>query len=293
MGCRAQVLVVGDPALADVGEERIHALEARWSRFLEDSDVTRANRSAGWPVEVSDDTLHLAERAKEAQELTAGAFNPLLGAQLATLGYDRDFVLVPQDRPWGSTSQPRPSRDAPIEIDRARRTIRVPDGCAFDPGGIGKGLAADLAATALIQAGAEGALVNLGGDLRVTGSAPDENGWILGVDDPFCAGAQVLQVALRDGAIATSSRLHRRWSGPDGDRHHLLEPRTGQPARTPIVAVTVVAASGWAAEAVSKAVFVHHPSVSLAILDEHGVDGMVTLEDRTRLMTPMLQAAAC
>lgn len=276
MGGRAQVLVVGPPGLVAVAEARVAELEDRWSRFLPDSDVSRANASPGRPVSVHRDTLELARAARQAHRETGGAFDPLLGRDLEALGYDRPFVDIDPDRP---PTSPPSRRDAPLAIDVAASTLTVPIGRSFDAGGIAKGLAADLTVETLLRAGADGALVNLGGDLRVSGTAPSVDGWVVSIDHPLEEEGELVRVVLADGAIASSSRLHRAW-GPEEDRvHHLVDPATGRPVDNGVVGVTVFAATGWRAEAFTKAAFLAGPEEGIDVLEDHGLDGVVVRVD--------------
>src|SRR4029077_6961859 len=93
----------------------------------------------------------------------------------------------------------------------------------------------------LLEAGARGACVDLGGDLRAAGDSPnDDGGWTVALEDPW-GGDDLARVGLSDGAVATSSVLRRRWTSGGQARHHLIDPRTGRPAETSLVQVTVVA----------------------------------------------------
>ena len=276
MGGRAQVLVVGERGLAEVAEERIAELEARWSRFLPTSDVSRANARPGHRVPVHADTQRLAEAAVAAHLETDGAFDPLLGRDLESLGYDRPFDDLDQNRAPGP-SLPRTPEG--LEIDLEAGTLSVPPGRAFDAGGIGKGLAADLTIETLRQAGAEGALVNLGGDLRAWGGPPGTEGWVVSVDHPLPAGGELVRVVLVDGAVASSSRVHRAWGPPASRVHHLVDPATGQPAFNGVIGVTVFAATGSRAEAFTKAAFLAGPDDGLAVLEKHGLDGILVVDD--------------
>jgi FAD:protein FMN transferase len=96
----------------------------------------------------------------------------------------------------------------------------------------------------------------------------------------------LLRLAISDGAVATSSRLRRRWRTASGDAHHLIDPRTGRPAHTDVVAVTVVAAEGWWAEALTKTLFLTGP----AGLDDNDVHAVIATADGTRHSTPDLKA---
>ncbi len=296
-------------ALADRAVARVAELERRWSRFDPASDVSLVNAASPRPVAVAPETLELARRAVEAARETGGRFDATQLPALLAAGYDRTFTLIAAAEaatplPWdrapgvnddagadgagaggtgaGGRARPVALAAAPggaLAIDPEAGTVAVATGHGLDPGGIGKGLAADLVSGELMAAGAAGALVNLGGDLRVRGRGPDEGDWPLSVADPFDPEVELLRLAVGDGALATSSRLLRRWHDRHGRPvHHLLDPFTGVPTGTDVVAVTVLAAEGWWAEALTKALFtldagqalghVHHAAA--VIVDRSG-----------------------
>lgn len=289
MGTDVQLAVVGgDPSMLRVGENRICELEARWSRFLDTSEISALNRHAGRPVIVSADTFELVARAVHAWTVTDGRFDPTVGAALAAHGYDREFAelsAMTSDAP--ATTTPTPGA-AHIDLAPAINAVTLPAGVTFDPGGIGKGLAADITAELLVSLGADGALVNLGGDLRVTGRPPAPEGWVVSVADPVDPDRELLRVAVPEGAVATSSRLERRWQTTAGEAHHLIDPATGRPADTETVAVTVVAGEAWWAEALTKGLFLTGRD-GLGGLD--GAHAVIVDADGARYATPALEAA--
>jgi thiamine biosynthesis lipoprotein len=148
-----------------------------------------------------------------------------------------------------------------IDVDGAR--LRVPPGVRIDLGGIGKGLAADLVAEALVAAGAAGALVDVGGDLRATGASPDGEGWAVEVEDPLDPARTAVTLHFGDGGdvgVATSSTLGRRWSRADGSTaHHVVDAATGRSLDGPYVAATVVATRAWLADVGCKVVLAGDP----------------------------------
>lgn len=272
MGADVHVLVVGGPpALLDIARELVEALEARWSRFRPDSEVSRLNEHAGRPVRVSPETLTLVRRAVDGASVTAGRYDPTVLGAVLRAGYDRSFELLAADPPPGRS--PLGLGWQRIAVDAARSTVTLPAGVGFDPGGIGKGLAADLLVHELLARGAAGACANLGGDLRVDGDAPGGGPWVVDVGHPLRR-EPATTIGLRRGAVATSSRVRRAW-GPRGDRHHLIDPATGRPARTGLAAATVVAAEGWQAEVMAKAAFVAGMPEGLRLLDTTGTDGLL------------------
>lgn len=286
MGTDAEILVVdGDPTALRVARRRIEALEARWSRFRSGSDTTALNRCAGTWVPVADETVLLVERAVQGARSTDGRYDPTVGGAVIAHGYDRTFAEVPT-RTLSLTTHPVIDGSWPmIEVDAERGIVCLPEDTVFDPGAIGKGLAADLLVEELAPLAA-GILVNLGGDLRVSGAAPDSAGWVISIDDPFDPEGELARMAIASGAVATSSRLKRRWDTADGPAHHIIDPRTGRPARTDVVAVTVLAAEAWWAEVQATSLFLSGPA-GLDELDDT-VEALIVLADGTRHATPLL-----
>ncbi|NKQ52362.1 FAD:protein FMN transferase [Amycolatopsis sp. K13G38] len=259
MGSTAHVLVHGPGAgaLVDLARARIAELGSRWSRFREDSEISRVNAQAGTPTFVSADTLILIARAVAGWRRTGGLFDPTVHAAMLAHGYDRDFALLHSrealPRPEAARHQPAPGCTG-ITLDLAASRVVIPPRTALDPGGIGKGLAADLVSAQLRQHGATGVLVNIGGDVRVRGRAATGEGWVVSVADPFSADGELLRLGLPAGAVATSTTLHRRWMSAGRPVHHIMDPRSGRPSAGDLVSATVVTRSAWWAEVLTKAV---------------------------------------
>jgi thiamine biosynthesis lipoprotein len=258
----------------------VERLEDLWSRFREDSEVSRINGAAGQAVVVSQETIDLVQAAERAWLMTGGAFDPLLGAELAALGYDRTFDEVnPANAGTGSYAAmaPVPRAVGDIRVDAHARTIRIPRGAALDLGGIAKGWAADQLVKSLLARGAKGACVNLGGDLAVGGRAPHPRGWP--IDVKHAASPPPRLILLTAGGAATSTTLRRAWLGPDGDpRHHLLDPATGTSCEGALVEITVVARSAAEAEVLTKLAFAAPDRLQRAI-DDAGAAAIMTSED--------------
>ena len=289
MGTEVHLVAVGaHPDVLELGRRHIHELEALWSRFREDSEISRLNSAAPRPVRVSPETIELVRRSLEGWRATSGAFDPTILGDLVALGYHSSFERLEEESP----PPPFPRRRggaAGVVVDQRNQTVRLPEGAAIDPGGIGKGLAADIVAEKMLEAGARGGCVNVGGDLRVAGRPPTPAGWTVGVDDPF-GGPPLTTLSLQEGAIATSSRLGRTWMRSGVLRHHLLEPATGQPASTRLAAVTVVAGRGWWAEVLAKAIFLAGPSGGVALLEQAGATGLRLDDNRRLIAAPGMEA---
>jgi len=286
MGTNAHVIYGGDdPQHAALAMARVQQLEQLWSRFIASSEISKINAAAGDPVAASAETLVLVERAVEAWELTGGLFDPMVLEQIRALGYDKTFKELATLPPLAPSAEAiavvanggRASLG--ISVDREAGTVTAADGRGIDSGGIGKGLAADMVVDSLLEAGAAGALVNLGGDLRSGGAAP-EGGWRVEVDNPFDPSGPPAARFLLDGqALVTSSSQGRRWRDGDEENHHLLNPATGQPAVSDIASVTVIADQGWRAEALAKAAFLSGREDALEMLPRQGATGVIVGRD--------------
>lgn len=258
-------LTIGGPLARRAAEEawrvvrlEFEASEAAMSRFRATSEVTAINRAAG------DGTWQSASRrlrralvaTDRARRVTGGLFDPRVLVALDGLGYRGAEI--------GARARSRASGDGPVvDLDRAGR-LRV--GTPIDLGGIGKGLALRWAADSAQRVLAEGhtaeaspdpgLLLDAGGDIVARGRGPLDGTWSIGIEDPTGGPEPLAVVALGHGAIATSSVRRTAWE-VDGRRvHHLLDPATGRPADSGLLAVTVAAADPAWAEVWAKALFV-------------------------------------
>jgi len=263
MGSSLHLLATGDRAVVEplIGwaEDRVHELERRWSRFIDTSEVSQLNHNPGRPIQVSSDTVLLVQRAIEARQLSQGRFDPTLLQAIKANGYDRTFASIkaPVDMPcfdaWTMGL-------GGMTVDVDNQTVTLDPGTGFDPGGIGKGLAADLVAEEMVQQGARGALVNVGGDLRCVGQGPAGGSWIVAVGDA-AVGVEARVLELAEGGVASSTCQRRRWKRRTArgtvDAHHLLDPETGMSSPHAANLVTVVAGCCSDAEWLATALAAH------------------------------------
>jgi thiamine biosynthesis lipoprotein len=154
----------------------------------------------------------------------------------------------------------------------------------IDPGGLGKGLAADLVADEAMQAGALGSLVEIGGDIRVAGIPPEGSGWpisisAIGTDVPSAV------IDVSDGGIATSTPRLRTWSTNGEHRHHLIDPTTLRPSTADVVSCTVIAGTAAWAEAFTKIAFSVDLESALDSLERWGLAASITTSTDT-ITTP-------
>jgi FAD:protein FMN transferase len=243
------VVVTRDPAgLAGARaavECEIAAVDEACSRFRSDSEVSRVNEAGGREVAIGPvlvEALRIALRAAAASD---GLVVPTVGRALRLAGYDRTFRVVASRDPRTFRARFEPVAGAEaVELDERRCTVRVRRDVELDLGATAKALAVDRAAAAARDAAGCGVLVSIGGDLALAGPPPAE-GWPVRIADDHAApldGAGPV-IGLRDGGLASSSTAVRRWRAGEAELHHIVDPRTGRPARTPWRTATIAAAS--------------------------------------------------
>ena len=228
----------------EVLEDELAAIDAACSRFRADSEISLLHERAGRPVRVSRLLARALAVSLDAARATDGLVDPTVGAAVRGLGYDSDFASVAAD----SDQEPPEPVAAPgwwrVALDEQERFALLPKGIDLDLGATAKALAADLAAVQISTDTGCGVLVNLGGDLRVSGPAP-AGGWLLRVCEDHAAAPEQAgpMVSVESGAVATSSTTVRSWRRAGRQLHHVVDPRTGDVAAAVWRTVTVAAAT--------------------------------------------------
>ena len=273
-----------------IAREHLDALDRAVSRFRPDSEVCRlAVRAVAGPASAhASPTFAAALRAAlHAARITDGLVDPTVGSALVANGYDADLDVVRARAGFVRSRVAEVSGWENLEIDESDR-VTVPAGCLIDLGATAKAFAADTIAGMLAARLPGGFLVNLGGDIAVSGRLP-AGGWRVGVQTADGAVAQV--VTTTGQGLATSSTQLRTWatgpgspSGRDGAgrAHHIVDPRTGHTAPPTWAQVTCAGASALEANAASTAAIVLGPDAP-AWLQARGIparldgcDGEVT-----------------
>jgi FAD:protein FMN transferase len=265
----------------------LEAFAARLSRFRDDSELCALNASPAEVVPASP-LLRAAVRAGLwAAESTGGLVDPTVLPALERAGYreSRDDARKGTDpflaRALLAAPPRRPARPAAdpawrsVRVDDARGVIERPPGIRLDTGGVGKGLAADAVAHRL--AGHDRFVVDCGGDMVVGGRGAERSPWEIEVAHPL-TGECVHRLTVASGGVATSGLNVRVWRRPDGRcAHHLIDPSTGEPAWTGLIAATALAPTALEAETLSKAALLRGPAGAREVLAAHG--GLMVHDD--------------
>jgi FAD:protein FMN transferase len=267
-------------AAADMAKHALLTWHRQFSRFIEESELSRLNRSAADEVAVSPLMRKMVSVALAAARDTGGLVDITLADEIEHAGYaghmddpGTDLGAALAAAPPRATAAPHPDeRWRRIGLDDRHGTIRRPPGLRLDVGGIAKGVFADELAGMLDEFDAY--VVDCCGDLRVGGRARLRRP--VNVAGPF-AGPTLHTFPVTAGAVATSGIGRRSWTA-DGGRpaHHLLDPRTGAPAFTGIVQATALAPTAAQAEVLAKAALLSGPARAAEWLT---YGGLIVLDD--------------
>jgi thiamine biosynthesis lipoprotein len=290
-GANVEVLVGGRspsgttaPVAALLAQGMLRGLHARLTRFDPSSELSQLNAAPETVVYASRLLRRLARAVVEAGERSGGLVDATLLDELERAGYVASRAglegLRASELLHGSLAWPtRPARPRADEawrrivVDDAARTITRPPRLRLDSGGLGKGLAADLAADALRLHPVFA--VDCAGDVRIGGRAGVARRVL--VESP-AGGDPVHELQIVDGAVATSGVTRRSWRDATGAvKHHILDPSTGQPAWTGVVQATALAPTALEAETLAKASLLAGPDRGRGLLEEHG--GVLVLDD--------------
>lgn len=285
MGCPIQVMVgpplsPGAPSparAAAAARAYLEDFDVRLSRFRAGSELSQLNGDPREEVPASPLLRAAVAAGLWAAERSGGLVDPTVIDALEDSGYAASRART-RPEPLGDALAAAPARHPAAPDPRARwRTIVVDDdagvirrpvGVRFDTGGSGKGLAADALAHRL--AAYERAIVDCAGDVRLAGPGFARAPMHVTLQHPL-TGRDLEPLAPRGGAVATSGIDSRVWRRPDGSyAHHLIDPATGRPAWTGLVAATAVAPTALEAETLTKMALLLGPDGARDVLAEHG-----------------------
>ncbi|HVS99763.1 MAG TPA: FAD:protein FMN transferase [Solirubrobacterales bacterium] len=261
--CSVRVGGAGREVVAAVLEakRRLLAAHATLSRFDPDSELSRLNRDPRREAPASPLLREVVAAARTAGLRSGGLVDATLADEIEAAGYAETRSFEGAAGNADAAPPPRPAAPAPqagwclFEVDERAGTVSRPPGVRLDPGGIAKGLMADLLGESL--AGFGSYAVDCCGDLRIGGA--DGRARAILVEDPT-GGEPLHELRIAAGAVATSGITRRAWTDDDGrPAHQILDPATGRPAFTGVVQATAVAPTGLLAETLAKSALLVGP----------------------------------
>ena len=246
---------------------RLEELERHLSANAESSTLIDINKASGVSaVNVPADIYPLFARAVFFAEKTDGAFNPAIGGVVKLWNIGFENARKPEDR----DIQVALSRTDYKDVQLAGTAVFLKkEGMKLDLGAIAKGFAADELTRIVKQAGIMHAVIDIGGTISAVGVRPDGKRWNIGIRDPrIRQGQPIISAPIENRSISTSGS-YERYFEQDGIRyHHIIDPATGYPVQSNMIAVSVFADSATDADALSTACFVLGYKKAIKLLDE-------------------------
>ncbi len=288
-----QIYGSGNHRAVELAAQRVCEISGRMSVYREGSDIYKLNIKAGTgPQKMHADTLYLLGLARKYSQLTAATFDVTAGplTTLWSIGKKGNYLPSAQEinKALGYTGY----EGLLVYPEQSAAELKKP-GMAVDLGGIAKGYAGDEVRRILAKNGVQSALANLGGNIVAVGLKPDGSPWRVGVQNPLRPrGESLFTLQCSDCSVVTSG-VNERFFIREGRRwHHIIDPRTGAPAQSGLLSVTVVCPSGTHADALSTALFVlglkKHSDFGSLLLANAGAEAAYVTEKLEVLLTPGL-----
>lgn len=257
----------------------IFRFEQRFSRFLPDSELSVFNRGAGLKQPISPEFRDILIKAKAIGRLTGGLYNPFVLPALQRAGYKRSFVKA-HAADMADNFEDRGQADID-KLEVGDGWARIPYGTAIDLGGCGKGYLADqLAAKVEAADFLQGYWFSLGGDIVAGGCDENDEPWDVGIEAVgLTAGEKLIGHTKGDHerpmAVATSAVTARRGIHKGKAWHHIIDPRTGKPAKTDLLAVSIRDGSAFRADVLATCLIIEGSAAAEPYMNNYNLDGLM------------------
>ncbi|AKU97203.1 Thiamin biosynthesis lipoprotein ApbE [Labilithrix luteola] len=268
-----------DAAIAEI--RRVEALMTTWKP---DSEISRINAAAGKSaVAVGDETFGIVKESVHASEISEGTFDITFHTLHGLWKFDEDLDPHPPAAKDVAARLPFVGYKN-IKLDEAKKTVMLAkERTQIGLGGIAKGYAVDRAVKVLEQAGLTSFFVQAGGDLFARGKKADGTDWQAGIRDPRGPeGSYFAKLPLADHAFSTAGDYERSYVIGNKRYHHIIDPRTGQPA-TACRSVTIWAESALVADEIDDAVFILGPEKGMKLVESLDGVGAVIVDAKNNL----------
>lgn len=291
MGTDCSVRVFGSDGTVKDIMDMLSDIENKYLSWrIEGSDIANINENASEsePVMPSKWTYSYLENVLDLARKSSGAFDPTLGrlSQLWNLESDNPYI------PSKSELTELLLETGWEKINLGDGEVFLKDGVQIDLGAVGKGIGCDEARKMLEEADADAAVVSVGGSILTYGKKPDGKPWKIGIANPRNEdGESYLGSLTIDGtrSISTSGDYEKYVIENDVRYHHILDPKTGYPADSGLISVTIVCDDGWLSDGLSTACFVLGYEDSLPLLETYQAEAVFVTEDKEVIITDGLK----
>lgn len=272
----------------DAAQAEIERLDALLSTGDADSEIAKLN--ADGSAELSEDAGYLTERALELYQKTDGAFDIAIYPVMEAWGFPTQNFQVPSQN---TLDQLLPLTDAGnISYDKETKKISFGvEGMKIDLGGIAKGYTSSRIMDIYKDNGITSGLVNLGGNVQALGTKTDGTKWKIAVQSPDDTEDYLGILSVQDKAVITSGGYERYFEQDGVTYHHIIDPKTGYPAESGLVSVTIVSEDGTLADGLSTSLFIMGKEKAADFWREHkdDFDAILMSDDGTLYVTEGLE----
>lgn len=277
-----------DGSISDYLEKRLANYENKFSVTIETSEVSDINSSDGEFKSVSSETYKLISKAVQISEMTDGAFDITVYPLVKEWGFTTGEYKVPDIKTVRSLLAIVGSDK--IRFNEADTSIKLLSGMSIDLGGIAKGYIAMKLTEIMKTEGLSSGLVSLGGNIHALGTKPDGSPWHVAVQHPQKSDGYLGVLSLNNEAAITSGG-YQRYFEQDGEVYqHIIDPKTGSPAKTDILSATVITDDGAVGDALSTALYVMGSEKALSFLENHReFKAVIFTEDGSLLISSSLK----
>ncbi len=282
--CSVRLIEGGTAKTADEIFARLKKIEDAMSANKDGTEIAAINSGAGGPpVKVSPDTFYVIKKALEYATLTAGAFDPTVGPLVKLWDIGGDNARIPQKQEIVAALKLMDYRI--VQMDSTSSTVRLPQkGMRLDLGAIAKGYAADEVSRILENHKVQAAVVDLGGNVLVYGKKKDGSPWRVGIQDPRSTRGEYLGLVTGSAMTVVTSGIYERYFIENGVRyHHILDTKTGYPASTGLVSVSIITTKSIDADGLSTSLFALGMEKGLAFIKNMPGVFVVFVDDKDRV----------
>lgn len=235
--------------LANESIEMCYEYEELFSSTISTSDISKINDAGGKSVNVNEKTAELINKSLHYSEISDGLFDISVESVTKLWDFHEGANNIPNEDIISQAQKHVNYKNIHVADNK---TVTLSDADAqIEAGGLAKGYIADKIAEYLLKQNVHGALINMGGDLRVIGCPSDKNSFSIGINDPSSSGTPLFPIYITDASVATSGTYERSFTVGDKLYHHILDPKTGYPCNTDLVQATVITDSSIKADALA------------------------------------------
>ena len=247
--------------------------ENKASMYLSDSEISNINSHSGvMPVKVSDDIFQLLSRSKELCLQSEGRFDITIGALTKLWGITTDSPKVPSEEEIKDAQKLVDINQLVLDAENKTAKLNAPY-MSLDLGGVAKGYACDLAREKYKELGLTSCLLSLGGNIYSFGTKADGTAFVIGLRDPLGDADDIFGTVTAPDKVISTTGGYERYFEQDGKRyHHVLDPKTGYPAGSDLLSVTIIAEEGLLADCLSTSLFVGGKEAVLKNLSQTDFD---------------------